>query len=185
MVVADGALYVNDVFNGDVLKYSLPLGATSAPARTYDICGGFAVVVGGPGQFCALNDIVAGPTSRLYMSDNGAGFVSQLNGRIFELDPVGGTTSVFLDPSGPELDVDGFPSFGVNGIAFTLDGKTLIMANMSTDKLYKVDVQQSGGALSVVPGTLSLFASNPAIDGPDDMVFDDKGLLWVTSGQKH
>jgi len=61
-------LYVLDVVGGNVLQYQLPLTPSSLPAVTYDVCGGFAVLLlGAPGTFCALNDIVLGADGRLYM----------------------------------------------------------------------------------------------------------------------
>ena len=68
-------LYVNDVLNGDMMVYDLPLRANSLPV-VYDICGGFlaAFGIGAPAeQFCALNANDIGPDGRVYISDNGAG----------------------------------------------------------------------------------------------------------------
>jgi sugar lactone lactonase YvrE len=198
MVVARDALgreqlYVNDVVNGNVLQYKLPLAANSLPDITYDICGGFAVLLipGTPGEFCALNDIVFGPDSRLYMSDNAASDFGQFTGQIWTLTPgvPGNIGSKFFVNSA--LNPSGFPPFGVNGIGFTPDRTALIMVNMSTDIVYKLTVSATVPVVPpsplnpLVPGVLSIFAQSPAIDGPDDIVFDNSGLLWITSGQKH
>ena len=39
-------LYVNEVLNGDVLRYDLPLTDDSEPSFVYNICGGFIVAFG-------------------------------------------------------------------------------------------------------------------------------------------
>src|SRR5207253_2506236 len=127
MVTDANFLYVNEVLNGDILRYDLPVTPTSKP-RVYDVCGGFLVAfgLGAPGaQFCALNAVDLGPDGRLYMSDNGAGpsfsFSEKFrNGRIFVLDPRTGATSVWFDrDTRGELNVAfaSFPEFGVNGVA--------------------------------------------------------------------
>jgi DNA-binding beta-propeller fold protein YncE len=183
MVVAGDDLFVNDVWNGDVLRYKLPLRASSVPAQTYDICGGFAVAFGGPGVFCALNANDVGPDSRVYPSDNGAGDFGITEGRIWVLDPTTGASSVFFD--NPALDIPemppGFPPFGVNGVAFAPDGSALYMANMSTDTIYKLTLDDCDPVCT--PGVLSVFVEGNGIDGPDNIDFDDKGNLWVASGQ--
>jgi sugar lactone lactonase YvrE len=195
-------LFVVDVLTGRMLKYNLPMADNSTPVGTFPICGGFAVAFGAPDTtgrgFCALNDMVPGPDGRLYMSDNGAGPdvtgpPGFLNGRIFFFDPTNNTSGVFLDPPGPELDIAGFPEFGVNGIRFSPNGTFLWMVNMSTDKVYRVPVSPvSAGAPSptnplatpTAPLQQMFFNSN-VIDGPDDIVFDDRGILWIASGQNH
>jgi hypothetical protein len=183
-----------------MLVYAIPLADNSQPVRTSRICGGFAVAFGAPDPtgrvFCALNDMVPGPDGRLYMSDNGAGPnvtgpPGFLNGRIFFFNPVTSESGVFLDPPGSELDINGFPEFGVNGIRFSNAGTFLWMVNMSTDRIYRVAVSPVGpGAPSLsnplaTPTTplIQAFFNSNVIDGPDDIVFDDRGVLWIASGQ--
>jgi sugar lactone lactonase YvrE len=191
MVTTDRHLYVNEVLNGDILRYELPLTSNSVPV-VYDVCGGFLVAFGAgkPGSdFCALNANDIGPDGRLYISDNGAGpgFVFSdrfRNGRIFVLDPRTGAASVWFDgDTRGELNVAiaGFPEFGVNGVAFSNDGTELYMANMSTDVIYRMTLRScSTGCL---PGGLSVFAKGNGLNGPDNIDFDSNGVLWVASGQ--
>lgn len=181
MVVVGDNLFVNDVIGGNSVRYALPLTFWSVPEETYHICGGFVVAFGAPDEFCALNANDVGPDGRVYMSDNGASDFGFPNGRIWVLDPATGMSSVFFDS--PDLDAAGFPTFGVNGIAFAPDGSALYMANMSTDTIYKLTLD--GCAMGdCMPGILSVFVlPGSGIDGPDNMAFDDQGNLWVTSGQ--
>jgi sugar lactone lactonase YvrE len=191
MVTTDRYLYVNEVLNGDVLRYDLPLTSASVPV-VYDLCGGFLVAfgAGAPGSdFCALNANDIGPDGRLYISDNGAGpsFVFSdrfRNGRIFVLDPRNGDARVWFDgDTRGELNVAiaGFPEFGVNGVAFSNDGTELYMANMSTDVIYRMTLRSC--ATGCEPGGLSVFVKGNGINGPDNIDFDANGVLWVASGQ--
>ena len=86
MVVAGSKLYVNDVFNGDLLEFLLPLTVASVPV-VYDVCGGFVVAFGFPGEFCALNANDVLSDGRVAVPDNGAGDFGFLNGRIMVVDP--------------------------------------------------------------------------------------------------
>ncbi len=124
----------------------------------YDICGGFLAAFGigaPPESFCALNANDIGPDGRVYISDNGAGpsFVFSdkfRNGRIFVFDPRTGASGVWFDrDTRRELDVQigGFPEFGVNGVAFSLDGRALYMANMSSDTIYRMLLSNCPGGL--------------------------------------
>jgi len=184
-------IYVNEVLNGDVLRYDLPLTAKSKPAFIYHVCGGFIVAFGlSDGEFCALNANDIGPDGRLYISDNGAGpsFVftdKYRKGRIFVLDPVTGASQVWYKGLRGELDVRiaSFPEFGVNGVAAAHDGSALYFANMSTDIIYKLTFNDCGGEKHCQPGALTVFAKGQGINGPDNIFFDDDGLLWVASGQ--
>jgi sugar lactone lactonase YvrE len=185
-------LFVNDVLNGDIMRYQLPLTPTSQPA-IYDVCGGFlaAFGIGAPAEkFCALNANDIGPDGRLYISDNGAGpsFVFSdkfRNGRIWVFDPRTGASGVWFDrDTRRELDVQigGFPEFGVNGVAFGLEGRSLYLANMSSDVIYRMLLSDCDkGACQ--PGFLNVFTRGQGINGPDNIDFDANGILWVASGQ--
>jgi DNA-binding beta-propeller fold protein YncE len=192
MVTDRQFLYVNDVLNGDLLRYNLPVTSGSQPTAIYDVCGGFlaAFGIGAPGrEFCALNSNDIGPDGRIYMSDNGAGpsFVFSenfRNGRIYVVDPRTGATSVWFDgDTRRQLDVAfaSFPEFGVNGIAFSNDGTEIYMANMSTDVIYRMGVTDCQSACR--PSALQEFVRGEGINGPDNIAFDDNGILWVASGQ--
>jgi len=184
-------LYVNEVLNGDVLRYDLPLTDASKPSFVYNICGGFIVAFGlSSDEFCGLNANDIGPDGRLYISDNGAGpsFVfseKYRKGRIFVLDPETGKSSIWFKGLKGELDVQiaSTPEFGVNGVAFSKDGRELYMANMSTDVIYRMPLIDCAGEDKCKPGNLAVFVKGKGINGPDNIYFDDSGLLWVASGQ--
>ena len=101
------------------------------------------------------------------------------------LDPTTGKSSVWFKGLKGELDVRiaSFPEFGVNGVAFSKDGRELYMANMSTDIIYRMPLIDCGGEDQCQPGNLSVFAKGQGINGPDNIYFDDDGLLWVRPGR--
>ena len=70
-----------------------------------------------------------------------------------------------------------------HGVAFSKDGRELYMANMSTDVIYRMPLIDCGGEDKCLPGNLAVFVKGKGINGPDNIYFDDNGLLWVASGQ--
>ena len=63
-----------------------------------------------------------------------------LGGRIFVLNPATGVSSLWLSDSALQVDPTGQPEFGVVANVFSLDGKTLYLANFSSDFIYSVPV---------------------------------------------
>jgi hypothetical protein len=200
MHVIGNQLFVIDVFTGVVHRYNLPLTNTSTPDRSYPICGGFFAAFGpDPSTFCALNDMKKGPDDRLYLANNAAGplFVFSnccLTGQIFVLDPVSGASSVFYQNPALNVDVTQGPQFGVVANVFSLDGKTLYLANFSTDFIHSIQVSPQNPNLPpslsnplVTPtGPLNVvFHDASVINGPNHMAFDNAGRLWVTGGQNN
>lgn len=196
-VVKGKQLFVNDVYNGDVLRYDLPLNSWSAPRDTFHLCGGFAAAFGQrplptetKQSFCALNANYVGPDGLIYATDNGAGKdivgaafdPSFLNGRIFQLNPSDGTSSVWF--ADDRLGVTGlWPEFGANGIAADRQGQALYVANMSANTIYRIQLENCARPQGCTPGPFSVFIQGNGIEGPDNMDFDDQGNLWVASGQ--
>ena len=83
------------------------------------------------------------------------------------LDPKTGASGVWFDQDTKrELDVQigGFPEFGVNGVAFGLEGRSLYMANMSSDVIYRMLL--SNCATACQPGFLSVFAQGSGHQRP-------------------
>lgn len=189
-----GNLYVNDVFHCNVLKFSPPFSAGSKPTDTYDLCGGFIVAFGFPGEFGALNDITLGPDGYLYVSDNGAGDFGQFEGKVYRVNPASGVSSVWyedgtdgtidLPPATPNGGRD-FPNFSVNGLAFATDGSALYMAHMGDDRILKLPVDCTGAAGCQPAGDLIRWAEST--NGIDDMtMINVNGIdyLAVTAGQE-
>ena len=194
--VSGDKFYMNDVYGGNELEYTLPLTETSLPV-TYAICGGF---VGHPGLLCALNANYPGPDGRIYMSDNGAALFGDFIGRIWVLDPKTGSATIFLDTKAqlgvaqlpladyvPNLPNGTVLPYSVNGIAFSRDGSALYFANMSTNTIYKQKVWRCWDAINGCEpeGAATQFSRDPrhVIQGPDNMDFDEHGNLWIASGQ--
>jgi hypothetical protein len=183
---AESLLWVNDVWNGDLLRYSLPLTVNSTPDR-FDICGGLAAALGGAGDFCLLNANDVGPDGRIYMSDSGAGPAivgssSFRTGRIFVFDPKTSAHGEFFRHA--NLNAGDFaPQLGVNGIAFSNDGATLYMANMSTDSIWRLNLRSCATVCQPIAESFDVFVSSRGIDGPDNIDFDDQDNLWIASGQ--
>lgn len=190
-IVSGNKFYMNDVYNGDEIVYTLPLTDTSVPETKFHICGGF---VGNPGPVCGLNANYPGPDGRIYMSDNGAGLFGDFTGRIWVLDPNTGSSGIFIDP--PEIAVRQLPAadyvpvgtvlpYSANGIAFSRDGSALYIANMSTDTIYKQKVKQCWDSINGCEpdGPIAVFSDDSRIQGPDNMDFDDHGHLFIASGQ--
>jgi len=199
--VSGNKLYVNDVVHGNELVYTLPLSDNDRPYSTLSVCGGpFGGAPDTDHPQCFLNANYVNPIDKqVYISDNGGALFGDVIGRIWVLNPETGLASRFID-NPPELKVaDGpyvgmtppVPSatvlpFSANGVAFSRDGSALYIANMSTNKIYKQPVANcnlpSGCERN---GGLTLFSSDPIIQGPDNMDFDDRGNLWIASGQNN
>jgi sugar lactone lactonase YvrE len=196
-IVSGNSLYFNDVYNGDEYQYTLPLTASSQPTKVFHICGGFT---GKPGPLCAMNANYPGPDGNIYISDNGAALFGDFIGRIWELNPATGNSSIFLDSSTGATAIavanlataDYVPTgstlpYSANGIAFSRDGLGLYIANMSTNTIYVQAIKNCFMGTGCEPdGDLVQFSNDPLhfISGPDNMDFDENGNLWIASGQE-
>jgi len=192
--------YMNNVIGGTEVVFNIPSDPTQPliPDTTFKICDGFPV--------CAINANYVGPDGRIYISDNGDATPPfgqpNFKGRIWVVGPNGEAPAQFFPTNNgdvPELDITNGPPFvpsispdgkeatalpfSINGIAFSRDGKALYMANMNTNKIYKLTVHHCTSVVGCEPGELSLFSDDPRIQGPDNMDFDKDGNLWVASGQ--
>ncbi len=152
-----GNLYAADFANGDVLKFVPPYGAGSAPAATFNVCGGV-------GAGCGLNAIAFDGAGDLFVSDS-------FGGKIFKIDLPGGAVSTFFEDDLLKPGSHGFPPFGANGLAFDAAGD-LFIANTADDRILKLDMPAK---------TLSIFAES--INGADGIAFDALGRLWVAANQ--
>ena len=146
-----GRIWIADAFNGRVLVYG----------EDATLLHSFVLV--GPGA-PTVNDIAfAGDVA--YVTDSARPFLYRLDvGDAAE--PGSTTVSPWLDVSDSVTYSTGQGPFGVNlnGIVVSPDGKSLLMVQTNTGKLFRVDV--ASGAISEV-----------AVDGAD-LMFGD-GLLRI------
>ena len=116
------------------------------------------------GQPLAFNDIIAGPSGRvyagtLYWDDNGM----QRPGRLYVIGPDG--TARVVD-EGVELS---------NGLGFSPDNRTLYYADSAPRVIYAYDVDAGGGNLS----RKRVFAHVGGDEGiPDGLSVDIEGYIW-------
>ncbi|MGH2797536.1 MAG: NHL repeat-containing protein [Thermoleophilaceae bacterium] len=160
---ADGALWVADFGNGDVHKFTPPFTSSSAPAATINVCDGPAVP--DAADVCGLNAFAFDAGGNLYVSDS-------FGGRIFLIPAGGSTASTFFADPLLQPGSHAFPPFGANGIAFAPDGTALLIANTGDDRILK---------LALATMTLTTFAES--VNGPDGILFDGQGRLWIAANQ--
>jgi sugar lactone lactonase YvrE len=150
-----GNLYVADFGNGNVLQLSPPFTHSST---VFSVCGGASAG-------CGLNAMTFDAAGDLYVSDS-------FGGKVFKIDLPGGGISTFVDDDLLKPGSHGFPGFGANGLAFSSDGKYLLVANTADDRILKVDVASK---------KVDVFAES--INGADGILFDGNGHLWVAANQ--
>jgi D-xylonolactonase len=116
------------------------------------------------GEKLNLNDIIAGPDGRvyagtLYWGDAGM----QKTGKLYLIDPRQGIRIV---DDGIEL---------ANGLAFSVDNRTLYFADSAARRIYAYAVDASSGALS----GRRVFVQVPPGDGiPDGLTVDSEDHVW-------
>ncbi len=113
-----------------------------------------------------LNGMTFDAAGNIYVTDSAQGI-------IWMAGPNGGAASVWL--SDPLLTTTGTPGFGANGIVFNHDYSTVYVTNTGNRTIVSVPV--SGGQA----GKPSVFVNS--INGPDGIVMDPAGNLWVCANQ--
>jgi sugar lactone lactonase YvrE len=116
----------------------------------------------------AVNATVFNAAGDLFVSDSFQGAVFKIASATTCTTPCAMTT-VSHDPL---LATTGFPPFGANGLALSLDGKTLFIANTGDDRVLRLDLAS---------GTVGVFAES--INGADGVTRDAEGRLWVAANQ--
>jgi sugar lactone lactonase YvrE len=153
----NGFLLVLDFGAGQVLHVDPNTGASSVfmtPTK------------GGTG----LNALTFDKLGNAYISDS-------FNGIIWKTGPNGGTPTIWSnDPLlGPGNGLT--PPFGANGVEFTNDGKTVLVANTAFHQIIQIPVNPDGSA-----GTASIFITG--INAPDGIAIDKDGNIWVCANQE-
>jgi DNA-binding beta-propeller fold protein YncE len=152
----NGFLLVLDFGAGQVLHVDPVTGASSV----------FVPPIAGSG----LNALTFDKLGNAYISDS-------FNGVIWKTGPNGGAATVWSsDPLlGPGTGLT--PPFGANGVEFTNDGKTLLVANTAFHQIIQIPVNPDGSA-----GTASVFITG--INAPDGIAIDKDGNIWVCANQE-
>lgn len=119
--------------------------------------------------FPAPNALVFDAVGNLYVSDS-------FQGAVFVIESPDDCTLCPIDTvvHDPLLATAGFPPFGANGIAFSVDGSSLFVANTGDDRVLRVNLSDPDRAVTV-------FAES--VNGADGMVMDHAGRLWVAANQ--
>lgn len=196
VVGADGALYVSDVYNGNIYrigadgdakvwaKTGAPNGHKINPDGTHLVCDGkeravlrldsAGKVMDKAASECdgkplrAPNDLTLDSKGGFYFTDPGGSNVQNPIGTVHYVDARGKT----------HLVAEGlaFP----NGIALRPDGKTLLVGESNHNRILSYDIVSPGKA-----GKMRVFANLPLKDGeqianePDGLCLDADGNLYV------
>lgn len=130
---------------------------------------------GATAQFAQLdrngfpNDLAFDDDGTVYVTDS-------FLGQVWKID-VQGHASVWLsDPllaGDPALATLGH-EFGADGIAFDRNKRNLYITNLDFGTIVRVTLTRDGS-----PGSLSVFASDPRLQGADGIAFDERGTLYV------
>ncbi|HMA37088.1 MAG TPA: SMP-30/gluconolactonase/LRE family protein [Chloroflexia bacterium] len=151
-------------------------------------------------------DLAFNAQGTLYASDSNLGVV-------YAVPPGGGAANLVIGPPGSGAPVSdngllqtpaGVAGLSPNGVVFSLDWRTLFVANTYSDSIIAFDVNAAGQ----VTGNARVFASNPntaveedpqgfpgvyqpgqcigacastPLNGPDGLAIDSQGNLWVAS----
>ena len=150
----NGDLIVLDFGAGKALKVDPVTGASSV----------FMTVTGSSG----LNALTFDKAGNVYVSDSFQGIIWTTG----PAGPVAGTAWI----TDPLLATTGFPPFGANGVDFTNDFHTLLVANTGDDRIIKIPVKSDGSA-----GAATILAN--AVIAADGIVLDRHGNIWVASNQ--
>lgn len=154
---ASGNLYVADFAD------ALATGSCACNGRVLRISpeGDIATVASGLGF---PNGLAFDARGNLYITDSFAGTVDRLT--------PDGTFSTFVDSDLLRAPAGTSPPVGANGILFTRDGRTMLLANTQKGTIVQVPIGADGSA-----GTPSVLASN--LVGADGIAIDVKGNIYV------
>ncbi len=152
-----GNLYVADFAD------ALVAGSCGCNGRVLRIApdGDIATVASG---FGFPNGLAFNAAGTLYITDSFAGTVSRLS--------PDGTLSVFVNSDLLRAPAGSNPPVGANGILFTRDGRSMLVANTQAGTIVQIPIARDGSA-----GTPSVLASN--LIGADGIAIDVMGNVYV------
>lgn len=115
-----------------------------------------------------INDLALDNHGNLYVTDS-------FRYVIWKVDPQGNATIWCQDPL-LQGAVSAFPNtLGPNGIRFTANKKTLVVANTSAGRILAIDVKCDG-----TPSAARVLASDPLLVGADGIAVDQSGNTYVS-----
>jgi len=147
---------------------TIPAIGAPAPRTVGNPDGSSDVIQFGSNNFPAPNAMAFARNGDLYVSDSFQGAIF----RIERAETCSAPCTAVLVSHDPLLATAGFPPFGANGLAFSLDGNSLFIANTGDDRVLKMDLSTR---------SVTVFAES--IDGADGLAMDASGLLWVAANQ--
>ncbi len=186
----DGHLWISDMFAGRVLRLSLD-GRTEAVVETTGKVSGLGWLPDGRLLFVSMldrrllrhdagdiveaadlstiasfhcNDMVVDRAGRAYVGNFGFDWMHGA--------PFVGATLALVDPDGTVRAAARDLSYP-NGMVITPDGRTLIVAESSADRVTAFDIARDGTLVNRRLWT--------AVDAPDGMCLDAEGAIWVAS----
>jgi sugar lactone lactonase YvrE len=170
---ADGDLFALDFGDGVILR--ILNGNLSNPPEPYATLPCCNYLPNFPPPFPKTT---ASPNA-LFFDDLGNLWVSDsFQGAIFRIPspgcPGGDSSCVVTAAQDASLATTGFPPFGANGIA--VRGGALYVANTGNDTIVRIPLKPDLTAASYETWF-------QAINGPDGLVFDERGRLWVCANQ--
>jgi sugar lactone lactonase YvrE len=155
----------------DGCVYTVSTSLTSTP-------GAFVWRICSPGQveqFATL-DPLGGPND-LAFDDRGNLYVTDpFLGQIWQVRRTGAARVWLKDPrfaGNAQSPVLVFHAVGVDGIAFDREKENLYVDNLDFGTILRIAVDDGD------PGSVSVFASDPLLQGADGIAFDKKGNLFV------
>jgi sugar lactone lactonase YvrE len=156
----NGMLLVLDFGAGTVLNVNPVTGASSV----------FATPPTPFAKSSGLNALTFDKQGNAYISDS-------FNGVIWKAGLSGGTMSAWSSDPLLSPGTGLTPPFGANGIEFTNDGMTVLVANTAFHQIIQIPVNPDGTA-----GTASIFITG--INAPDGIAIDKDGNIWVCANQE-
>jgi sugar lactone lactonase YvrE len=192
---ATGDLFCSNNFSGNILRIQNP-GSAHPQVSVYASYPQDTDLPPGP------EDLAFNAQGVLYASDSN-------NGRIYAIPPGGGQIQLVVGPPGSGalfsdagLFAAASPGLAPNGMTFSLDFRTLFVANTDTDSIISFDVNAQGqltGAKHIVaqnlnndlelyptgfeailrPDTHIGASATTPLNGPDGLALDSLGHLWV------
>jgi sugar lactone lactonase YvrE len=153
----NGFLLVLDFGAGQVLHVD-PITGGSSVFMTPTIAGS------------GLNALTFDKLGNAYISDS-------FNGIIWKVGPYGGAPTIWSNSPLLSPGTGLTPPFGANGVEFTNDGSTVLVANTAFHQIIQIPVNPDGTA-----GTASILITG--INAPDGIAIDKNDNIWVCANQE-